>query len=105
MPPVVSNASTKSATLHARRWRRWLVFLLAGVGTLALGLIAIVAVTRPDQAAPVHFSADGRDVISAARTAIIFNQNGWARSMHGLSRPVLALPLVRAEPRDARIEV
>lgn len=58
MPPVVSNASTKSATLHARRWRRWLVFLLAGVGTLALGLIAIVAVTRPDQAAPVHFSAD-----------------------------------------------
>ena len=33
-------------------------------------------------AVPVHFTATGRDVISASRTFIIFNQNGWARSLH-----------------------
>lgn len=35
-------------------------------------------------APPVHFAALGRDAISESRIAQIFNQNGWARSLHFL---------------------
>jgi len=36
-------------------------------------------------APPLHFAPGGHAVISAARTADIFNQNGWARSLHFLA--------------------
>jgi thiosulfate reductase cytochrome b subunit len=35
-------------------------------------------------AAPVYFAQSPHDVISASRIVVIFNQNGWARSLHFL---------------------
>src|SRR5277367_415183 len=36
-------------------------------------------------AAPVTFVAGTKPVVSAARTYDIFNENGWARSLHSLA--------------------
>lgn len=42
--------------------------------------------------APRPFAADGSGPVSASRTYDIFNQNGWARSLHFLAAWALVLP-------------